>query len=298
MGAYPNYPDQRLIVGGVDLTKKFKMILADGYVLNPPEPKTYSVDIPGGNGKLDLTESLLGDTSYNNRKQEFEFYVIDPESFEATKTAVRNFLHGKSYDYQLTMDPGYTYTGRFKVESYSHKQYTIGQVGLIKISVDAKPFKRYADKIYRINAIGGITVYLESGRKSVRPVVECDGPLKVIHNGKLTTLPQGTWTLNDVVLKYGVNPIYFNSFDVHSFTWKDFTNNSITWGDFKKQPLYKWYNLNGLKTSVIKKWSDVASNTWESLSDSKWSDLIYQVDTSSEIKDIKDVYVKYEWGDL
>ena len=56
---YPDYPNNRLIVDGKDLTKEFGIILGDGYVMEPPSPKTYIVDIPSGNGKLDLTESLF-----------------------------------------------------------------------------------------------------------------------------------------------------------------------------------------------------------------------------------------------
>ena len=89
-----NYPKNRLIVNGVDLTEKFKMVLSDGYTLTPPSPKTYIIDIPGGHGKLDLTESLFGDVPYDNRKQEFTFYIINVEDFEKAKTEISNMLHG------------------------------------------------------------------------------------------------------------------------------------------------------------------------------------------------------------
>ena len=129
---YPNYPKNRLIVGGVDLSERFKMVLLDGYTLTPPSPKTYIVDIPGGNGKLDLTESLFGDVTYDNRKLEFTFAIIGTENFEAVKTEITNFLHGKMLYFQMTMDPGYTYHGRFTISSYEHGMYDIGKVGCIK----------------------------------------------------------------------------------------------------------------------------------------------------------------------
>ena len=127
--SYPDYPNNRLIVDGVDLTEKYQMILLDGYTLEPPEPKTYTVDIPGGDGVIDLTETLNGDTVYNNRKQKFTFYVIGTSTFERVKTEVSNFLHGKAFDYKITMDPDYIYHGRFKVSSYNHAAYSIGIVG-------------------------------------------------------------------------------------------------------------------------------------------------------------------------
>ena len=140
--SYPDYPNNRLIVDGVDLSVRFQMILLDGYTLSPPEPKTYTVDIPGGDGGIDLTSAMTGDVAYSNRSQSFTFMVVDPDSFERVKTDVSNFLHGKSFDYQMTMDPGYTYHGRFSVTEYSHAVYAYpGLVGVFTISVDAEPYQ-------------------------------------------------------------------------------------------------------------------------------------------------------------
>ncbi len=66
MSTYPDLPNNRLIVNGVDLSVTYQMVLLDGYTLEPPEPKTYTVDIPGGNGIIDLTEALTNDVVYNN----------------------------------------------------------------------------------------------------------------------------------------------------------------------------------------------------------------------------------------
>lgn len=293
--SYPDYPDNRLIVNGVDLTEKYGIILADGYTLAPPSPKTYTVNIPGGNGRIDLTESLLGDTAYENRKQEFTFYVINTENFETVKTAVSNFLHGKAYDYQITMDPGYTYHGRFSVTSYSHKAYSDGIVGTIKMEIDANPFKYAKNRIYKVNAVGGITAYFDSGRKRVRPVIETDNSLKVIYNGKLLTLPQGSWSINDLTFVNGVNSVYFNSYDIRNLKWSDLKTNNITWGDFKKKRLYEWYKSNGDGTYIVKSWDDVRLSTWSDLSNTTWANCSYMSDVT---KNIKDIYVAYEVGEL
>lgn len=293
--SYPDLPNNRLIVNGVDLSTRFGMILSDGYTLNPPEPKTYTVDIPGGNGKLDLTESLLGDTAYNNRKQEFKFYLINVDNFEKTKTEVSNFLHGKSFKYEMTMDPGYTYSGRFTISSYTHSAYDAGIIGVIKITVDAEPFKYSKDRIYKINAVGGITVELESGRKRVRPTIETENALKVIYNGTLITLPQGSWTINDLLFTSGVNTVYFNSYDIRNLKWGDLKTNAITWGDFKKKKLYEWYKSNGDGTYAVKTWNDAGQSTWDDLSESTWSSLSYMNEVTDNINDI---YIAYEVGEL
>lgn len=292
---YPDYPNNRLLVNGVDLTPTFKMVLVDGYTLDPPKPKTYTVDIPGGNGKLDLTESLLGDTAYDNRNQEFIFYVIDVDNFEKVKTSVSNFLHGRSYDYKITMDPEYTYHGRFSVSSYTHSMYTNGRVGIIKVTVDADPFKYKDTHVLKVDAIGGTIVYLPSGRLRVRPTIETDGFLKVIYDHKLFTLQQGTWKINDILLTEGTNEIYFNSYDIRNLTWGSIKSNSITWAEFKKRRLFEWYKSNGDGTYVHKRWEDLSDLTWADISSQTWADQMYK---SELVEVVKNVYVKYDWGDL
>lgn len=290
-----DYPNNRLIVNGVDLTQKFQMILADGYTLTPPSIKTYTVDIPGGHGKLDLTEALFGDVAYNNRKQEFIFYLINVKDFEKAKTDISTMLHGKYFEYKMTMDPEYTYKGRFTIDSYLHTAFASGNLGEIKISIDADPFKYKKDRVFVISAIGGETYSFESGRKRVLPSIETDGLLKVIYNGKLFTLPKGTWKLNELVFNSGQNEVYFNSFDVRNLTWgqlKDTTN----WGQFKEKKLYEWYKSNGDGTYVFTTWDSLdPRHSWEYYKGKAWKDIVYMWD---KVKDVSDSYIKYEWGDL
>lgn len=292
---YPDYPKNRLIVNGVDLTEKFKMVLVDGYTLEPPEPKTYIVEIPGGNGKLDLTETLIGDTAFNNRKQSFQFCIIGTTDFEQVKTSVSNFLHGKDYDYKITMDPKYTYHGRFKVTEYQHDSYSLGVVGVINIEVDSRPFKLKDKQVVRVDAVGGKIMYIESGRMRVRPVIETDGFVKIIYNNKLIVLQQGSWALNDLYFTAGQNEVYFNSYDIRNILWSDLKTNNITWSDFKKRRLFEWYKSNGDSTYILLSWSDLSSNTWSSIEDKTWADMTYKSEQTSVIRDI---YVKYDWGDL
>lgn len=292
---YPDYPYNRLIVNNIDLTNEFKMVLSDGYTLEPPEPKTYTIDIPGGNGKLDLTETLIGDTLYDNRTQEFTFYVIHPDSFEKVKTKVSNFLHGKSYDYHMTMDPDYTYHGRFKVTGYSHGAYSSGIVGIIKVSIDANPYKMKPKQVFKVNAVGGVISYLPSGRMRVRPDIEVDSLTKIIYNNKLLVLPQGSWVINDLLFTEGVNEVYFNSYDIINLQWKDLKTNGVTWGSFKQQRLYEWYKSNGDGTYVIATWEYMTESKWSDIVDKAWVDLTYKSETTNLIKNI---YVNYEWGDL
>ena len=194
--SYPDYPENKLIIYKDDntpiyLDSKFKMILVDGYTLSPPEPKLYTVDIPGGNGSIDLTEALNGDVVYNNRKQEFTFYIVDLKDkesiyteeryFEKIKMEVSNLLHGRSYDYVLTMDVNreayqyYRYHGRFSVSGYTHGSYANGLVGIIKLSIDAEPYKKL-EQIDSFDAVGGRMIAINNGRMRAKPKMSFDPP--------------------------------------------------------------------------------------------------------------------------
>lgn len=293
--SYPNLPNNRLIVNGVDLTEVYGLILVDGYTLEPPEPKTYTVDIPGGNGVIDLTDALSGDTVYKNRSQEFELYAIGVKDFEKLKSEVSNLLHGKSFDYKITMDPDYTYHGRFTVSSYTHSMYGVGKVGVIKIKIEADPYKYKKQQVLRADAVGGIIVKCLSGRMRVRPSIETGGFLRVIFKGKKYELPQGTWNINDILFTYGTDEIYFCSYDIRNLKWGDLKTNNVTWGDFGKKRLFEWYKSNGDGTYVMKTWSDLVESSWADLSDITWSDLYYMDKNATTIEDI---FIAYDWGDL
>lgn len=292
---YPTLPNNRMIVNGVDLSVTYGMIMTDEYVLEPPSPKTYSIDIPGGNGKLDVTEALMGDVAYDNRKNTFKFYVVDVDDFERVKTTVCNFLHGKRFPYVLTMDPEHTYIGRFTVTAYSAKLYMVGLVGVFDVTVDTEPFKYKDDQVYRIDGLGGKFRVFPSGRMMVKPVIETPVEIKMGFNDNMITVPAGTWKLNDIVFHEGDNELYINTLDIKSLTWHDLKETPVTWGEFRNKRLFEWYKTNGEVTVVAKAWKDLLLDTWDTVDDERWMDLWYMHDPSEELKD---VYLKYEWGDL
>lgn len=296
--SYPDYPNNRLIVDGVDLSVRFQMILLDGYTLSPPEPKTYTVDIPGGDGVIDLTSALTGDVAYSNRSQEFTFMVVDPDSFERVKTDVSNFLHGKSFDYQMTMDPGYTYHGRFSVTEYSHSVYAYpGLVGAFTVSVDADPYKLKGHMTYQLNATGGKLFRLESGRKPVHPVIECTQPCRVRWKDVVTIVPVGTYRLNDVLFTDGFNEIYINSRELFNTSWADLGSggmHAMTWDSASS---YRWDDIQRMDGNIMdvpRQWSEISGLRWEELADKTWADIDFRTEEAPDTS----VYLSYDWKDL
>ena len=201
------HPRRRVVVGGVDITERYGLDLLDGFTLSPPAPKTYTVDIPGGDGCVDVTEAIMGDVSFEDRQMSFTFLVVRPESFEATKTAVAGFLHGRRFDFELSWDPGYTYTGRFSVSEW----YAEMHHGQIKVDVDAEPYKLREHRRVRVAAGGGRAVTLACGRKRQCPTFECASECLVSCNGATARLQPGTWRAPALWLEQGANTLWCDS---------------------------------------------------------------------------------------
>ena len=296
--SYPDYPNNRLIVDGVDLSVRFQMVLLDGYTLSPPEPKTYTVDIPGGDGVIDLTSALTGDVAYSNRSQSFTFMVVDPDSFERVKTDVSNFLHGKAFDYQMTMDPGYTYHGRFAVSEYSHALYAYpGLVGVFTVDIDADPYKSKGLQTYQLNATGGKMFRLESGRKPVHPVIECTQPCRVRWKDVVTVVPVGTYRLNDVLFTQGFNEIYINSRELFNTSWADLGSDGIHAMTWDSASSYRWDDIQRMDGNVIdvpRQWSEISGLRWEELAEKTWADIDFRTEEAPDTS----VYLSYDWKDL
>lgn len=298
MSIYPKgYPDQRVIVDGVDLTAQFQLILIDGFNLEPPQPKLYTIKIPGGNGVIDLTEALGGDVAYENREQDFTFKLIYPDGFETTKTKLSNFLHGKFYKYQLTWDPGYTYKGRFTVSSYGHTALAKGKLGEIVVHVSADPYKYKEQQVFRINASGGQTYYFRSGRKPVRPILQTTRPTHVIWKNNAFQVGTGAFRLNNVLFQEGMNEIYFNTYGIYTSEWDDVGKGgsyNLTWEEAKK---YTWDQFQRINLDTGTPATDTAQYAF--------GNPIVMLDEFDDEEGGRDVDVygsffmkAYSWGDL
>ena len=275
-------------VDGEDSFENWGLLLTS-VTLSPPAPKTHLVDVPGGDGSIDLTEALTGDIAYGDRSQTFEFAVPVPDSFETAKTRISNCVHGRRLAYRLSWDPGYTYYGRFAVKSYEESP----GVGRIALDVVADPYKTRNTQSRRLNACGGRMYRLESGRKPVQPVIECGTPTRVTFGGRTTVLGIGTWRLNDVVFRQGWNDLYINSYEVFATVWSSLSDK--TWANFSGM---RWDEVCALgvegETVRASIWEDLAEGRWGALAASTWNSLKYEPADAGDYE----TYLTYDWSDL
>lgn len=114
-------------------------LIPDGRpVVAPPKPKTQFEEIPGASGSLDLSESLTGFITYEDRTGSWEFYVEnDHGTWIGRYSEIMRYLHGKRMKVTLEDDPDYYYIGRLEVNDWK------SDPGFSKITIDytLDPFK-------------------------------------------------------------------------------------------------------------------------------------------------------------
>lgn len=139
-----------VIFGDKNTWRDWHLVPTSRPVVSPPPLKSKTVDIPGGDGVIDLSDSLTGYPVFGRRTGSFEFIVVNDfyepvntyEEWHVTYSNIMNYLHGKKMEMALEDDPDYWYEGRFTVGSWtsdrSHSKITI--------NYDLEPYKWYKTK--------------------------------------------------------------------------------------------------------------------------------------------------------
>lgn len=103
-----------------------------------PEVKTKRVEIPGMNGDLDLSESLTGYPTYNNRKGSIDFMIMTGyEYWNEIYQSMCSYFHGKKVYFACEDDPAYYYCARITVGKYESEKDN----SKITIEYNAEPYK-------------------------------------------------------------------------------------------------------------------------------------------------------------
>ena len=127
----------------------FGVILTEQNI-GPPSPKTYTVNIEGMDGALDLSE-CFGEMKYENRTIKFTFESIDKiTDWQAKMIKISSFLHGQKMKITTWSDPNFYYIGRCHIDEYNSNS----KLGKIVISCDCEPFK-YKQNITTFNLVEG-----------------------------------------------------------------------------------------------------------------------------------------------
>jgi len=179
-------------------------LVLSSVTIPPATPKTNYIDIPGGDGSIDLTEAH-GEIKYKNRECTFVFTVSpdDDLTFEERKMKVSTALNGVRCKIILDKDPNWYYNGRCTINEYKQDKNLLQ----ITITATAEPYKYKLGETVATFAVSESTLLatIKNERKTVVPVIECDIDVQVIFEASVFQLNTGRNRILEINLKPGEN---------------------------------------------------------------------------------------------
>ena len=171
--------------------------------IDAPKPKEIYVEIPNGDGALDLTEALTGEVHYESRPFEAVF-AIKPETYSVDlERWLIGYLNGKQRTIRTKEEPGYYVIGRCATSIKKD-----GVLAVLTVKATCKPWK-YKNDVTAINttigASGTTTLNLTNERKRVIPTITASAAVTIAFNGQTISVNAGTQRLTNIALQYGNN---------------------------------------------------------------------------------------------
>lgn len=195
-------------------------------LFNPPSVKTNLIEIPGGDGALDLTTALAGRPLYKNRTGSLEFYV-DNNFLDWTVlySEIMVYLHGQKMRAVLEDDPSYYYEGRFAVNAWKSNKERSSLV----IDYDVNPYKKdilgtdeewiwdtfnFETGVIRyykdLPVSGSLSVTVIVDMMPVSPIITTSAAgMTVSFSGETYNLSKGVNHIPEIVLPQGSNVLTF-----------------------------------------------------------------------------------------
>lgn len=196
-------------------------LLLSGKELGSPPIKENKIDIEGADGSLDLTE-FFGEAKCENVVHKFDFATtVPPQSYPSIFSQIKNALHGKKMRIVLDDDPTFYYVGRLHVSGFTNDR----GAGYLSIDADCDPYKYKISKTVVSRTISGTeTITLTNGRKRAVPLVTIQAEVSIrvtFGSYNIWDLGSGSYTLPELELSEGSNPVTVTGTGTISFEWQE-----------------------------------------------------------------------------
>lgn len=203
--------------GTVHSYRDLRLLLAKKEIGSPPVKKT-EVDIPGADGKLDMTE-FFGEPKFDNVIHKFNFVTMeDKATFPLQFAVIKNTIHGKKVRIILDDDPTFFYLGRCHVSSFTNEK----GAGAVSVECDCEPYKYKLTETVVTTAVNGTeTVTLTNARKRAVPTITTTAVMTILFGGGAWTNGAGTFTIPELELVEGENNVTVTGTGSITFTWQE-----------------------------------------------------------------------------
>lgn len=215
--------DHSISFGDKNTWTDWKLIPSSRPVINPPTPKINLVDIPGKNGRLDISTLLTGRPLFGPRTGDLEFVVSHDKhpdwenTWENLYESIVQHLHGRKLKAILSDDPAFYYEGRFTLNSWSSE----AKFTRLSISYVLNPYKMLiagtldewmwdsfsfengviVEAMLNMNVSGSLTITLEGSPKPSIPTFTTSSAMTVLFDGNSYPLPIGVSRVPSIVIQ-------------------------------------------------------------------------------------------------
>lgn len=210
-----------ILFGKLHSYRDLKLLLLPGKEIGSPEVKKKLLDVEGADGTIDYTD-FFGEPKYSDVTHKFPFATLVPmKDFLSNYSAVKSALHGKKMPVILDDEPGYFYAGRIYVQPFTCEK----NIGHITIEAECEPYKYKLEKTTVTRAVDGTgNIVLTNARKRAVPevTIETETSINIQYgSGFIWDLGPGTYTLPELELAEGENPVTVTGTGTISFTWQE-----------------------------------------------------------------------------
>lgn len=190
-------------INGVNTLTEYGLFLCADLVIGEPRLKENYIDIPGGNGSLNLSYSPQGYAVYEDRAISFTlFKPMDEEERNRLATMLRNAWHGQEVNLILPNDLTHYWVGVIQFGEISG--YNSGE---IRVTMRAAPFK-LANSLTSVSGTGEVT--LSNERMPAVPTVTATEAVTLAWNGYSVAISPGTQRIPQLVLQSGDTVVTVN----------------------------------------------------------------------------------------
>lgn len=206
-GEYHSFNDLRLVLKSKEI--------------GSPAVKVRKIEIEGADSALDYTD-FFGGAKYEDVTHKFSFSTVVPQAeFLSLYSTIKNALHGKKKRIILEGDPSFYYMGRIHVLPFTNEK----NIGKLEIECDCEPWKYKINPTVFSKAIAGTeTIVLSNARKRAVPEVkiETESSIRIEYQGSnIWDLGAGSYTLPELELAEGENPVTVTGTGTITFTWQE-----------------------------------------------------------------------------
>ena len=176
--------------------------------ITAPEKKTEWVNIPGGDGEVDLTKGICP-PRYNMRTVSIVFESIDKDTL-TTGRRILQAWEGETLILELPGYDGYTITGVAHVDGYGWRP---GDPISVAVLVSPWFLAKQETVVEGTGTPEGVEVILaNAGKREAVPEVEVTLTTRIVLEGKSTNLTPGKYLMPDYMITGG-NEIHLMIYD-------------------------------------------------------------------------------------